>query len=306
MLYPQIKKSKEVNLSLPCVGYKQDIEAALSRVGECARVGCNQSFLYFFQRLHVYRVADAYSVLPGGINSYSRTYRDLFNEPIELFGLPDCLPLFSLYCRGNGNNYRLYKYGDNKIRYCLRNLYLLSKDNLNREDTLIENHEYEYSLQTPRFLYEVYNKTMQKFRFNLNITPEEVVNFWENNLTYKLLKPRHCEKLIPWIKCMYYNRTFLEAYTKVNRTMMTMRLSRFVKNKIVKPYMCYSDYSDSPNIVEKRAMTMAEYYFEMKEKSFKKVKLVLADENMLNKIITKCDPTYGIIYSILKNYKLLV
>jgi hypothetical protein len=51
MLYPQIKKSKEANLSLPCVGYKTDIEAALSRVKECSRVGCNQSFFIFFPKI---------------------------------------------------------------------------------------------------------------------------------------------------------------------------------------------------------------------------------------------------------------
>jgi len=80
------------------------------------RVGCNQSFLYFFQRLHNICVAEAYSILPNMYNNHNETIQDLLNKPIELFGLPDMLPLFSLYCRGNGNNYRLYKYGDISLK----------------------------------------------------------------------------------------------------------------------------------------------------------------------------------------------
>jgi len=115
MLYPQIKKSKEINLSLPCTGYQTDIEAAYSRMGECMRVGCNQSFLYFFQRLHNICVAEAYSLLDDMHNNVSR-FMELVNRPIEMFGLPDLLPFFSLYCRGNGNNYRLYTYGDSDVK----------------------------------------------------------------------------------------------------------------------------------------------------------------------------------------------
>jgi len=35
---------------------------------------------------------------------------DLYNRPIELFGLPDQLPIFSLLCTGDVNNYRLLAY----------------------------------------------------------------------------------------------------------------------------------------------------------------------------------------------------
>jgi len=33
MLYPHIKKSKEVNLNLPCIGYRSDMEAACLESG---------------------------------------------------------------------------------------------------------------------------------------------------------------------------------------------------------------------------------------------------------------------------------
>jgi len=142
------------------------MESALSRVGECARVGCNQSFLYFFQRLHIYCVAEAYSILPTMLNNFDRTYIDLFNQPMETFGLPDMLPLFSIYCKGNGNNYRIYNYVNKNI---INYLYDYATKMIKEEDFLDENIDYKFSLKKPNFMYELFNKTITNLRKVINI-----------------------------------------------------------------------------------------------------------------------------------------
>jgi hypothetical protein len=303
MLYPQIKKSKEVNLNLPCTGFKTDMEAALSRVGECSRVGCNQSFLYFFQRLHCYLVADAYSILPKMENNFSRSYVDLMNEPIELFGFPDMLPIFSLYCRGNGNNYRLFQYGAEKIKNIIHYLYDKAKEVLTLEDHVSEDIEYRYSLQSPRFMYEIQNKSIRNLRRNINIQQEEIKTFWKDHISYKLLKPINIQSLTTWIKCMFYNRTFLEAYAKTSRTMMTMRLSRFVKAKIIREIVDLNDYSVNLNKLVLESMSIKEYYEQqqnnIKKYNYRTIEKTMQYNNSLQKVLTKCDPTYSAIYSIL-------
>jgi len=165
MLYPQIKKSKEVNTNLPCTGYKQDMDAALSRVGECMRVGCNQTFLYFFQRWHSICVADAYSLLPHMTNCFeNQSFNELLNTPIEFFGIPDILPLFSLFCRGNVNNYRLYQYGNDCSKTQILYAFELACSNFEKEDFMSENNDYSYSLFNPKYLYDNNNKNIIKLR----------------------------------------------------------------------------------------------------------------------------------------------
>jgi hypothetical protein len=309
MLYPQIKKSKEVNLSLPCTGYTTDIEAALSRIGECSRVGCNQSFLYFFQRLHIYCVAHAYSLLPGMINNYNRSIPEMLNQPIELFGLPDMLPIFSMYCRGNGNNYRLYKYSGSYQKYLIN--FLFNEITDENEDFLSENIEYKYNLKTPSFMYELFNKTMKKMKKRINIDANQIKSFWEDHFSYKLLKPKETTHLITWIKCMFYNKTFLEAYTKTSRSMMTMRLSRFIKTKIVKKILKIEDHFSELPMLTMEAMTMKDYYFDMLSKfelyrkKMENNNNIQPDSVMILKVLTKCDPTYSAIYSVVDKLNIL-
>jgi DNA-binding protein len=308
MLYPQIKKSKEINTNLQCTGYKTDMESALSRVGECMRVGCNQSFLYFFQRLHVKCVAEAYSLLPGMYNSRTDTYKVLFNTPIEMFGLPDPLPLFSLYCRGNGNNYRLYNYTSLEIKLKIIMLYELALDNKQKENTIYEDHDYCYSLFNPKFMYESKSKALIKIRRKLNISSEQLNEFWENHASYRFIKPRVSEHLITWLKAMFFNRTFVEAYTKSTRTKMAMRLSNFVKDNILKIYLTTEDLFKKPiNMITIREMK--DFFIEVFDKNVNNYqeKLNMNEleyNNRILKIITKCDPTYSAIYSLLNNIRI--
>jgi hypothetical protein len=303
MLYPQIKKTKEINMNLPCVGFKTDIEAAYSRVGECMRVGCTQSFLYFFQRMHNLCVAEAYSLLPGMTNAYSERLFDMLNTPIELFGLPDMLPLFSLFCKGNGNNYRLYQYGDEKVKTKIRKLYKLALKVETEEKYMSENIDFAYSLFHGKFYYEFDNKNILKLRRAIEWDNESLQNFWRDHISYKLLKPRNVELLVPWLKSMFFNRSFVEAYTKSSRTKMSMRISKFVKNRIIKMFI------KSEELQEKYLNNLSEVY-NIKEylntvnKNLNDMGEVSIDEIQLLKIITKCDPTYSAIYTTLKNIRI--
>jgi hypothetical protein len=308
MLYPQIKKSKEVNTCLPCVGYKQDMEFALSRVSECMRVGCNQSFLYFFEKLHIYCVAEAYSILPKMHNNCDRTLVELFNTPIEMFGLPDLLPLFSLYCRGNGNNYRIFNYGKIENRLKILSLYELALLHKDEEKFLHEDNDYAYSLFNPKFMYDNTSKNIIKLRKSLNINPDEIVNFWKEHISYRFVKPVDKKLLILWIKSMFFNRSFVEAYLKSSRTKMTMRLSSFVKNKVLKTNIDIIDFFKRPTNMLTIRETI-DYMNNHYQSNYNKLNLkLLVDDKVYKtniiKIISKCDPTYSAIYSILNSLKI--
>lgn len=302
MLYPQIKKSKEVNLSLPCTGYTKDMDAALSRVGECQRVGCNIAFLYFFQRLHTYHIAHAYSILPGQRNNLNSTYQDLFESPCELFGIPDPLPLFSTYCRGAINNYRLYTYGGKKIKQLFRYLYKKSLVITSAEGVAVEGGDDRYCLATPRFLYDMGNKSLQNLKKNMNIEIGEIKSFWEKHPVYKIMKPRTREDLITWGKSMFYNRSFMEAYSKTSRAKMTLRLAKYVSTKIISEKVCLEYHSDELYKWAEKLYTVKEYIAKTKlELNDHNEPWEEVDEKHLSRILTKCDPSVSSIYSIIAN-----
>ena len=306
MLYPQIKKTKEVNTNLPCTGFKSDIEASFSRVGEAMRMGCNQTFLYFMSKWQNICVAEVYSLLPGMSNSYTTEYTDMLDTPVELFGLIDMLPIFSLYCKGNGNNYRLYTYGDEKTKKKIKYLLLKAQEYQHNENVLVENTDYMYSLFNPKFIYERSNSSIVKLRRKMNWFPEDLLNFWKENSSYKLMKPRQRVKLIKWLKSMFYNRTFTEAYSKSSRTKMTMRISHFIRNPVVALKIDPARFKEKYPEKNSTLMTMAQYInycnedIENYEYPWDE-----KNENSLIRIITKCDPTFGAIYEYLKNIKIL-
>jgi len=145
----------------------------MSRVGECLRVGCNQSFCYFFEKLHTYCVAEAYSLLPGMENYFVDT--DIYNRPIEAFGIPDQLPIFSLLCNGDINNYRIYNYCDQNEKNLLIGLYKLTNELAITEDgTFHDETTYPNSFYHPRYVYDYHNKSILFIRKNLKITYEDI------------------------------------------------------------------------------------------------------------------------------------
>ena len=306
MLYPMIKKTKEVNTNLPCVGFRSDIEASYSRVGEAMRMGCNQSFLYFMEKWQNICVAEAYSLLPGMSNAYCDEYKEMLNTPIEMFGLIDMLPLFSLYCSGNGNNYRLYKYGNETIRNKIRYLMLKAKIEQINEEVLVENNDHMYSLFNPKFIYERSNNSIVKLRRKLKWSIEDLTKFWKENICYRFLKPRERGKLIKWLKSMFYNRTFTEAYSKSSRTKMTMRLSHFIRNPIISLKIDKTKFKEKYPEKISTLMTMREY-IDYIENDIGDVSLEWSsfNEKELIRIVTKCDPTFGAIYEYLRNVKIV-
>lgn len=312
MLYPQIKKSKEVNTNLPCTGYTTDMKSAMSRIGECMRWGCNQSFLYFMQKLHSYCLLESYSLLPNMRNWFYKDLDEAKRHPVEMYGIPDTLPLFSLFCKGDINNYRLMMYSEEKYKKNIVGLYNIAKDVNQRENILHENNDYSYSVYNPRFLYESDNKNIMNMRKKINMSKEDLENFWSEHISYRFIKPKSRLLLIKWIRSMFYNRTFTEAYTKTTRTRMTMRLSRYTSKRSIKSEIKFEDIKDIESM-EKGVMTIRESFEYMKENINKHEKenneLLKRFQNLskdiecltLSKIITKCDPTVSAIYSILEN-----
>jgi len=171
---------------------------------------------------------------------------------------------------------------------------------------MVENLEYKYSLQTPQYQYEMYNKTIKRLRDSINISNDQIQQFWEDHISYKFLKPKTIEDLIIWIKCMFFNKTFLEAYAKTSRTMMTMRISKFVKAKIIKETVKIKDYNVKIEELLLEAHTMKEYYNNLVNSisQFKNYQMTIIEEQLLVKILTKCDPTYSAIYSILTKIRI--
>jgi len=309
MLYPQIKKSKEINTNLPCTGYKQDISAALSRTAECLRVGCNLSFCYFFEKLHAICVAESYSILPGMYNSYTNSFKIMMERPIELFGLPDMCPLFLLYCRGDGNNYRLFKYGKSIHKKTLYFLYYKAIENKKIENYSSEDKDYAYSLASPVFLYDTKNKSLTNLRKSIKWLPDDSNEFWSNHISYRFLKPRNRPLLISWLKSMFFNRSFTEAYSKSSRTKMTMRLSTFTKNYCIKMAITMESFFRTEEM-KKNLYTISSYITEMEKElnefllSDKCLIINSKDKIQLLKIITKCDPSITAIYSLLSGFSI--
>jgi hypothetical protein len=144
--------------------------------------------------LHVFIIAKAYALLPKMHNNMGNDLEELSMRPIEFFGLPDCLPLFSLYCRGNINNYRLYTYGNENSKKILFYLYNEAQKNEYEEEFSIENLEYKFSIHTPRCIYTTNTKTIRKIRKAINLSSEELKDFWKNHISYKFIKPKDVKK----------------------------------------------------------------------------------------------------------------
>jgi len=106
---------------------------------------------------------------------------------------------------------------------------------------------------------------------------------------------------------MYYNKSFLEAYNSTSRTDMTMRISMFIKNKVIIEDITL-DYYDTPkNIRINKDYTIREYFDKINKEIEDNASIVYLDyesneilKNMLIKTITKCDPTYSAIYTFIE------
>jgi len=97
------------------------------------------------------------------MNNHDLTIEELEKRPIELFGLPDPLPLFSIFCKGNVNNLRLFNYGDQFCKKQVLFAYYYAQENQDLSN-LFENEEFENYLFSFKFQYDKNNRLLNILR----------------------------------------------------------------------------------------------------------------------------------------------
>jgi hypothetical protein len=300
MTYPHIKKVKEVGLNLGCIGYKDDMDTVISRVGESVRIGVPFCNAYIMQRIHQYNLIRAYSLHNGGKNSCDLSYTERFNLPQEVMGIPDLHPIFLFLCKGNPNNYRLSEYSSQ--RRCLR--YLLFKEIFlieNSDDKRSNPNDEGLKFYHPFYTFDAENKLIRKIRRQLDISVEDLEQFWESHKSYNFIKPNNHDCLLQWLKCMYYRSNFSLAYSRNSRSQITLRLSTFTLTKCLKETMnsdelsTISEYIKSSNLFEK----------EMLYKEFVYKKFTKSERHQLYiKALLNCDTTVTAVYSLFNNSRI--
>lgn len=252
MVYPQIKKIKEVGLNIGSMGYSSDIMTTCSRVGEACRVGVPADVAYIMGRIQNVRIASAY-----GLFSHNRT---LFNNvekghyswtslPVQMWGIPDVHPIFYLFCQGDPNNLRLYKY-EPKSRSILHTLYKLMKcvKLIDDEDYQEDRAQMVTGLYHPNYTYLTTSVLLKNIRKTLTMSLQECSEYWSKHPIDLLLKPRDPNRFIPWLSAKYYQKSFAEAYMRQGRVQLTLRLSSFVKQKCMSLNLDYSKLPEYFNI----------------------------------------------------------
>jgi len=227
LYYPYIKKMKEVGTNLPCSDFRSDVMSIISRVSECIRIGIPLESAYFMQRVHCASLADAYSLSPG-MRNCSGSVSDTFSRPLELFGLPDSLPILSVVVKGNTENYRIFNHGSEKNKEIIKSLFKLGQKTYTLLDLPISNIQEEMGeFYNPVFSYPVRHNRIRSIREHLKFSREEALSFFETNLNDSLLKPVDTKRFQTWLKSMYFNNSFTRAYMRVSRSAMTLRHSMF-------------------------------------------------------------------------------
>lgn len=233
MNYPHIKKTKEVGLNLGCTGYRDDMDMALSRVTEAIRIGVTLNSAYFMQKIHIFNVANAYSVLPGMANCLYSNIGDCMSNPVELFGIPDTNPLMGLLISGNTNSYRLYKYS--KDSALISTIELLAKISISIQESM-PTYDSDARGEGLRLFHPVYtfdqeNKLIKKLRQDSKWSHEESNTFFTEHKPYLFIKPQSSKNLIKWMKSMYFKTNFALAYSRNSRSQITMRLSTYTNQE---------------------------------------------------------------------------
>lgn len=249
MTYPHIKKLKECGMNLGCTGYRDDIDGAMSRVGEAVRVGSVLSSAYFMQKMHLANVARSYSILPNQRNSHTENIEKLFKVPVELFGLPDTHPILSFLTKGLSNNYRLLNFGkDTRIsdvfKGCTNRSYNLTIGDLmvtlmkiqmakEKDQSILNDTDFTKGVRLyhPGYIFDIENNLIKKMKANVQTTVEEATQFWENHKTYNFIKPQNRHLLMAWMRSMYFKHNFALAYSRNSRSQITMRLSTFTSKE---------------------------------------------------------------------------
>jgi len=284
--YPHIKKTKETGLNIAGLGYQTDIMTSISRSSESVRLGVPQVPAYvqsLLQSINIYR---KYSLHNGGRNS-SRFSNDPFNTPIELFGLPDCLPVFYLNTLGDPNNFRLKKYNGLALNSFFSGLYEYSKKKQ------VESSVYGDLLPTFKgfdFIYKRTGNRLKQIKMNIGWDQQRINDYLKENPEYVLMKPRESSRYLEWLQYMYYNKSFSTAYTMLSRRMIMLRLSFFASGKCI------------TGLDNDEALTLRQF---INTEIPKLKKAEALDERLLNLVLLNGDPNIEAYFSLLDGAALI-
>lgn len=231
MVYPEIKKVKEVGLNIGCLGYTSDIKNTISRVGEAGRMGVSMDSCYAMARIQNVRIARAYGLFTSNNDIYSDSFAEsAASMPIELWGVPDMHPIFYIVLKGDCNNFRIKQYGTPAHQALIDILYLLQRYSSQTEATS-ESLEKEITLDLyhPGYTFSTDTKLLTKMKKVTGMSYEESVEYFEKHPLDVYKKPRSPDRFEDWLKAKYHQRGFGEAYMKQSKAKMQMRLSHFAK-----------------------------------------------------------------------------
>jgi hypothetical protein len=322
MTYPHIKKLKECGMNIGCTGYRDDMDSAMSRVGEAVRVGSIMSSCYFMEKMHIANLMKAYSINTQQRNSLTLSMDDKYNLPIELYGVPDLHPIILFLSKGMANNYRLVHYGKKavvrvkingdivelKTKKLLRKLTELElKLNKNHNQTMINDFTEGLRLYHPHYSFDVENNLIKKIRNSVNTTFEDAIDFWDKHTSYNFIKPKQRNLLVNWMRSMYFKNNFALAYSRNSRAQITLRLSTFTSRTccILSPELI--DESHRQSIVGWCTNVFEDVW--KNENTF--LNAIQGEETLdacpleinsiLERTVLNCDSTISTIYSFLEN-----
>jgi len=241
MAYPNIKKTKEVGINIAGVGYQHDAMNIASRTSEALRLGVPQVSCYAIQMLQGINIYRKYSL---GLRQRNECVSsiDPYNNPIELFGLPDCLPVLYLNTVGDPNNYRLYTYCP-ELRDIFKGLYIQTIDHKNElGDPLLS--DLMPTFFTAIYSYKKHGNKLKRICKKIGWTQDKLNEYRLANPDYCIMKPRETTRFLDWLKAMYYNNSFSIAYTQSSRKMIMLRLSYFASGKCIR-----NPFSNTPELV---------------------------------------------------------
>jgi hypothetical protein len=216
MMYPTIKKTKEISSALTGEGFQSDMLAVCSRTSELVRTGCTMTESLIFHKIHCWQLANLYSLLPGQRNFDKNYY--LFDKPIEFFGLSEVHPLLYFINNGDVNNLRLFKY--NKEAIPMLQVLAVEKKKEFEEDTLT-------SLSKPKFHYVYTGRKLNKVMKQLSISHDENISFLNLHPVLQYYKPLSKDLIMPYLKSFYSLKSFQKAYEQSGRFQILLRIAYY-------------------------------------------------------------------------------
>jgi hypothetical protein len=223
LCYPHIKKTKESGLNVTGQSYQEDAQFSLMRSSEAVRVGVSLSSAYILQVIQSVHTYMAYS-LDKRNKCHVGNPRDY---PVELFGMPDCLPLCYLAAGSGANLYRIWKCNKD-MRPAIVKLYEMALKDLDFEAEATE--QQSCLLFTPRTTLQKTSNMIKQIRRKIGLSKADILKYKEEHMEYMFGKPRRTSRLIEWMKSMYYNKSFIKAYGSLSKASVLLRVSHLVSS----------------------------------------------------------------------------